>query len=119
MDMIWTMKVHVSVSNTYPFFYKLLKNVENIAERECDNHGTQNVEEDGTCICKARFLGNLCNECIRGYSGTTCEDCNLGYHRNEETCIGKNYGDLYLFRVTSFVKTVSKSKHLCYYKSLI
>ena len=47
MDMIWTMKVHVSVSNTYPFFYKLLKNVENIAERECDNHGTQNVEEDG------------------------------------------------------------------------
>ena len=47
------------------------------------------MEDDGTCICKARFLGDMCNQCIKGYNGTTCEDCSQGYYRNnQDTCSG-------------------------------
>ena len=45
----------------------------------------------GKCICRARYLGNMCYECIGGYSLPKCNHCAIDRHTEEGTCKGKLY----------------------------
>ena len=36
------------------------------------------------CVCKDKFTGPQCMNCIQGYMGTYCDICNFGFHKAED-----------------------------------
>ena len=44
---------------------------------------------NGTCICKKGFTGEICDICIVGYHGSDCDKCSHGFHMANEVCKGK------------------------------
>lgn len=66
---------------------KIISIFSDFPEGDCWSSGTINVKTDGTCTCKANFVGSMCDQCEMGYSGPNCDQCDEGYHKYQKSCI--------------------------------
>ena len=40
---------------------------------QCSVEGTFYTQSDRACVCKPKFVGGMCDECVTGYEGTKCD----------------------------------------------
>ena len=68
---------------------------------ECLKTGTFYKKRDGSCECKPKFVGGMCDQCVSGYEGDKCNNCAVGYHRNKKTCEGNELCSFAAFHYNS------------------